>query len=219
MAGAKKVFSEKEASEVLRRASRLQEERGGAYSPALTYEEILRIASEAGIDSENVAAAIQAAPQKHDKFGWVDEDERVLDVELDPSDFDVVSHVAKSGPEGRRTSRQLGRTLKLGMYYGRRSYTVEVTSRNGRTRIHVARILFIAYLWTLNGIILALGGGALLLDSGRLAVAAAFVPIVLVAVVLAFAATIHKGRGKASELADLIEARIRETVDASPRGT
>lgn len=53
MSGGKRIFSEQEASEILQRAAKLQEEdreSDPAYTPGITAEELERIAHEAGID-------------------------------------------------------------------------------------------------------------------------------------------------------------------------
>ena len=218
MGEGKRVFSEKEASEVLGRAARLQEERGGggSYSPGLTHDELVRIATEAGIDPENLEAAIRAAsaaPTKRGFLNLVEEDERVVDAELDPKDFDVVLDVAKPARTRRHPVAQVGRTLTMQTRHKGGQYRVEVASRNGRTRLRVTSVPFLAYLMSLHpAILLAFFGGMNMAAQGDRAGATAFVLAMLMVGMLAFVALVRRGKGNTTELADLIEEKIRETT-------
>jgi len=217
----KRVFSEKEASDVLQRAARLQEERGGgsSYAPGVTNDELVRIATEAGIDPENLEAAIRAAnaaPAKKSFLNLIEENERVVDAELDPADFDVILEVAKPARTRRHPVGQVGRTLTMQTRYRGSLYNVEVASRNGRTRIRVSSNPFIAYLMSLHpAILLSFFGGMNMAAQGDRTGALAFALAVVMTGMFAFVALARRGNAKTAELAEKIEERVREATSVS----
>jgi hypothetical protein len=216
----KHVFSEKEASEVLQRAARLQEERGGAssYAPGISHDELVRIATEAGIAPENLEAAIHAAsqnPAKRSFLNLVEEVERVVDAELDPENFDVLLDAAKPTRQRRHPARQVGRTFSMQTNYRGSLYNIEVTSRNGRTRIRVASMPFLAYLMSLHpAIFITILGAGPMAGHGNGAAAAAFALAVIMIGIMAFVALARRGSNNTAELADRLETAVREATTA-----
>ena len=70
----RRVFSEKEVSRVLRRATELQENAKTTDPTGLTSEELHQIAVEAGIDPRFMAAALSELEQEEevdDRFYWL----------------------------------------------------------------------------------------------------------------------------------------------------
>ncbi|CAN5463935.1 hypothetical protein BH11ARM2_BH11ARM2_35830 [soil metagenome] len=213
-----KVYSEKQTAEILQRAARMQEQTGeSVYAPGLTQEEILSIAAEAGIAPENVESAIVSLEARPPASGFLNlsqEDERVVNAELDPADFDVILDVAKPARLSHYSTQQVGRTLTFHTRYKGGLYRVEVTAKNGRTRIRVTSLLLYAYLLSLHpALLLALFGSAIIAAQGVKVGAVLFAFVVLMLGCLAFATLIHRTKGKTAELADALEKRVRETTD------
>ena len=218
MSEPKNVFSEKEASEVLQRAARLQEERGGAssYAPGISHDELVRIATEAGIAPENLEAAIRAAsqnPAKRSFLNLVEEVERVVDAELEPENFDVLLDVAKPARTRRSPARQVGRTFTMQTNYRGSLYNVEVTSRNGRTRIRVSSMPFLAYLMSLHpALLISIFGSGSIGAHGATAGAALFATLTMLAGALGFVGLARRGSNNTAELADRLEEKVREAT-------
>ncbi|RYG25055.1 hypothetical protein EON82_08485 [bacterium] len=219
MSEPKSVFSEKEASEVLQRAARLQEEGGGAssYAPGISRDELVRIATEAGISPDNLEAAIRAAsqnPAKRSFLNLVEEVERVVDAELEPDDFDVLLDVAKPARTRRSPARQVGRTFTMQTNYRGSLYNVEVTSRNGRTRIRVSSMPLLAYLLSLHpALMISIIGTANMAAHGGGAAAALFGTLTMLVGALGFVGLARRGSNNTAELADKLEQRVREATE------
>ena len=212
-----RIFSEKQASDILQRAARLQEERGDPtdpYAPGLRQEDLAKIAAEAGIDPKYLEAAIrEAQQQKEDRrfFNLSEEQERIVEGELDPAEFDVIFEVAKPARTRRHPPTQVGRTLTMRTSYKGSLYHVEVSSRNGRTRVRVRSLPFFAYLMSLHpAILLSFFGAGNLGAHGQLTSAVLFVLVCMIAGAGAFLGLVRRAKSKSGELADLIEDRIVE---------
>lgn len=151
-----KVFSEKEAGELLQRAVKLQEsgQSGAGYTPGVTLDELEKIAKEAGVDPKYLHEAMLCANTDSDKKGWhslTDEYERVIDGELPPEHFDVVLEHVKNRNLGRGAGvNQVGRTMSVDTFTGGSTARVTITSRNGRTRINVRSTAIGAYFLSLH---------------------------------------------------------------------
>lgn len=215
MSEGKRVFSEKQAAEVLRRASRLQDG-DGSYAPGLTHEEILSIATEAGIDPKNVEAAIRGLETTRRTsrfFNLVEEEERIVDAELDPTEFDVILDVAKPAMTRRHPARQVGRTLDLRTRYKGGMYNVQVSSKAGRTRVEVASMPSMAYLMSLHPALLIAFVGSANLSARHMNLGATVFALVAMMIGLAaFVGLVHRGKEHTPALADLIESKVRETT-------
>ncbi|HZH98018.1 MAG TPA: hypothetical protein VEX38_03530, partial [Fimbriimonadaceae bacterium] len=153
----KRIFSEQEVGEIVRRAVQLQEQAKDAelYTPGITREELSRIAREMGIDPKYLEMAIgtsKVSPDpKRGVFNLTQEFERVVDGELKQEDFDLLlEHVrARPGPHGPSIA-QIGRTLSGRSTKGIFSSIIDVTSRKGRTKISVRSSPVFAYLVALH---------------------------------------------------------------------
>lgn len=146
MSSTKRVFSEQEASEILQKAAKMQEDQGHgpSYTPGITVEELQRIAAEAGIDPAVLESAMKSDKERKPDTRLTFEMERVLQGELDPSEFDVILEAL--GPTHRRQGvTQVGRTVSGTIWTGAGHTTVSVNSRNGRTRLSMKANPFFAF--------------------------------------------------------------------------
>lgn len=137
-----RVFSEKEAAEIVQRAVELQEASDALapdYTPGVTTDELHRIAAEVGLDPGFVDQAIQAHKEQPaastSSTLQTARHELVLNGELDLDDFDCLLDGIKPVPN--TTPTQVGRTFKARTLVGTTTADVTVTSRNGRTRIKI----------------------------------------------------------------------------------
>ncbi len=110
VSGGKRIFSEQEASEILQRAAKLQEDdrdSHSSYTPGITEDELERIAHEAGIDPNFLRRAMEKAIQRQ----------------------------YKGNHQGG--IQQIGRRIFGNVMCGPAIGKMNITSRNGRTRIEV----------------------------------------------------------------------------------
>jgi len=219
-----RVFSEKQASEIFQLAAQLQEQKAdpaNGYAPGLTREEMIRIAQEAGIDPQYLDAAIRASTKTKPKrrlFELVEEDERVVDAELQMADFDVVTEVVRPARTRRHPPRQVGRTLTLQTRFKGGMYEVEVSAKNGRTRVKVRSVPFMAYLVSLHpAIIIACLGWGNISAHGEFTAAALFSLLVILAGFIGFLTLVRRAQGQTGELAEIIADRIREATSKDLR--
>lgn len=158
-----RMFNEKEAAEIVVKAARLQEQAADTrYSPGMSYEELKRMAADVGVDEEYLRKALVDTPESHESRGLTFfgaplsvEFERVVDGELDPENFDVVSEVFyRSAWQGHKRRHlaipsQVGRTLQGQVQAGTAFGQLRVTARNGRTRIWARNTMFVPFMTTL----------------------------------------------------------------------
>lgn len=135
---AREVFSEQQVSAILRRAVELSEKQNEeGYTPGITKDELIRIAQEVGLSPEHLEQAIREAgsnPEFRKKFNLVEEFEEVVDGEIPPENFDVLTPNLRTFGRGSGI-RQIGRSLQGRVWTGGGTGSLTVTSRNGRTRI------------------------------------------------------------------------------------
>lgn len=135
---AREVFSEQQVSAILRRAVELSEKQNEeGYTPGITRDELIRIAQEVGLSPEHLEQAIREAgsnPEFRKKFNLVQEFEEVVDGEISPENFDVLTPNLRTLGRGGGM-RQIGRSLQGRVWAGGGTGSLTVTSRNGRTRI------------------------------------------------------------------------------------
>lgn len=142
------VFSEKEVSDILQTAVRLQEEAGGAeYTPGVSYDELVRIAVEAGIGKEYLQKALDSPPSaapKHSLFNLIEEQDKVLEGELDADGLGEFMDQVRELVRLQR-AQTFGKSIEAQASRGGVFGTLKVSSKRGRTRISLRQVPFIAY--------------------------------------------------------------------------
>lgn len=219
MSEKKKVFSEKEATEIVRRAVELQEEQQSeAYTPGITSEQLADIAKEVGVDPKFLDQALREALAPESKVGpmhLTEEFERVIDGELPPEDFDLVFTEFKPMNSRRYQTVQVGRTMDAIAWTGWSHARLHLTSRNGRTRLRVKSTPLLAYLCTLHpaiiGSVIAMSvfSGAGMVAGGLAAFAG-----IMSAGILGFRFLLKRGHRAARELTDKIERAVMSETAA-----
>jgi len=141
------VFSEKEISVILKKATEIQKAKGGEYKRGLTQAELEAVAVEAGIDPGSVAAAVarmqmnkpELAENKNIFGGPLFlEQEFFVDEEVTEESWERIVNVI------RKTFKKPARINEWGQskewtYSGVFERTsITVTPRNGRTKIHLS---------------------------------------------------------------------------------
>ncbi len=215
----KHVFSEQETSAILQKAAKLQEESSDvSYTPGVTKEELERIAVEAGIDPKYVLAALKDLSVDQPKRHWLNLSEayeRVIEGEVDPDDFDQIFAGIKPSNMRNGGFKQVGRTVTLQTYYRGAMCHVELTSRQGRTRIQVKSVPFVAYLMSLHpAVILGAVAGANMGAAGNPLLGFLTLSGLMLAGVAGFAGLVKKGHNSARLLVDELEKRVQEQTDA-----
>lgn len=202
------LFSEKEASEILQRAARIQEGSSDAeYAPGVTLAELTRIANEAGIDIKCLQAALSGTNKTESKtsfFNLAEEHETVINGEIDSDSMGEVLDalrekfsVSQLQIVGKSVQAQVGK----GSVFG----TLKLSSRRGRTRVSFKQIPFVAYFAGLHVPIILSIPLALGLAANHHPLPAILAPLGL----LALGGTIFwkvaiSGRRKARELFDML---------------
>ncbi len=229
-----KYFSEKEAADLVVRAAKLQEKAGGGeYTPGISYEELEKMAAEAGIDPAFLSQAMQGTPSGEEEAKtflgiplWT-EFERVVEVELPPENFDVVSEILPArirgtggrGPGMSNVGMQVGRTLQMQISRFPAQGQLKLTSRNGRTRITTRQSALLPYFAGLHApLILSFISLMMLLDGKNSpnvnpTVNIAFAVGLLAVGIVAFTILSKVGQKKMRELTDQIAERVQEEGD------
>lgn len=216
----KRLFSEKEAAELVQRAVELQEndsEGGLSYTPGVTWQELQNIAREAGLDPRYLQKALEAPdePEKKPGFlGFTQEQVSIHDGEIDPEDFDLIFEDVKPTTGQNAMMSQLGRRAAMNTMTGLAQTNVEVTSRRGRTRLKVRSNSLVAFFITLYPSLIG----------GIIGMAASFenklwlLGLVIIAAALGlgwflFRLFVKKGHKSAEELADKLRGRIEREIE------
>jgi hypothetical protein len=151
-----KVYSEKEAAEILQRAVALQESSQDGenlpetYTPGITDEELRRIAQESGLDLQYLEMAIAAGPPpppaKKVFLDWNRDHEHVIDGEFPVDKFDMI--LDEVGPSNGRSMglRQVGRSIEGQFVRGFGFGKLRLTTRQGRTRLNVRSTSFLPFM-------------------------------------------------------------------------
>lgn len=227
----KRYFSEQEAADLVVKAAKLQEKAGGdKYTPGISYSELEKMAAEAGIDPAYLEQAFKGEPTGEEEAKsflgiplWT-EFERVVEVELPPENFDVVSELLPPrmgghGPRGTRmlnVGQQVGRSLQMPIMKGPAYGTMRMTSRNGRTRITTRQTMFFPFMAGLYpGLIGAFISTMMMLPGetrgpGNPLVNIPIAIALLVAGLIAYFALAKSGQRKMRELTDEIAHRVQE---------
>lgn len=138
-----KLYTEAEVGAIIRRAVELQEQgQAQSYTPGVTDSELERIAKEMGISADYLRKAIveqggQNLNPDVVRLAFSKKVERIVDGELDPNDFDFIANELPSSGSPQMQPTQIGRTLKATLMSGVSTATINVTARNGRTRVEV----------------------------------------------------------------------------------
>lgn len=214
MSTSKRVFSEQETSAILQKAAKMQEAAvDGEYTPGITREELEKIANEAGIDPKFVTRALDDISKNEPKKGWLnlsEEYERVIEGEVDPDDFDEIFRDLKPA-NNRMGVQQVGRTVSMQTFYKSAMCSIEMTSRQGRTRVKVKSVPFMAYFFSLHpALIGGIVGGANVGAHGNALLGGLIFLAASTLGIFGFAGLVKKGHRSAKALVEVLEERIED---------
>lgn len=216
-----KIFSEAEVAEIIRRAGELQEENSEqGYVPGIDARELAQLAQEVGIQPEFLELALREQDTKPSRGAdqrkpRIESVERVVPIEVDPEDFDVITDGVKVIPtmslSGATSSglSQFGRTVKGQVHEAWDNPHFKLSSRGGRTKIEVwtdkSSALALSFLWILP---LIFSAGAFK-AGGAIAGFAAMLFVVGCAVAT-YRAILQKSSAAVRRVADRLESSIVE---------
>jgi hypothetical protein len=232
----RRVFSEQEAADLVIRAAKMQEasQESSSYTPGIDIEQLKRLAADVGVDEKFLFAAMSATPEAkdvHRRFMGLpifDEYERVVEGELDPEDFDIVTDLMGSGPgrtrlsgNGNRTlmTTQVGRSLEGYVRSGPAYGPLKMTSRNGRTRISARRTMFVPFMAGLYpAIILSIVTMAMASENSiSVAIAATIVLLLAIMGSVTFGALAMQGERKMKQIVDEMADRVADATSNQVR--
>ncbi len=226
------LFSEKQISTILRRATEMQEASKTTDPTGLTFEELQQIAVEAGIDAKYITAAITEQEQEGDvdeQFYWLGAPtsvERVRVVAGEVSDEkweEMVAEIRSTfGLVG--ASGQVGRSREWTHDSKEQQAQVTVTSRQGQTKIRLfarySQLAAVTFIPAMNmGILLPI---ALIKALGLSAAPGVFVFIAMMATLFMglrflFSRLIRGKQRKAQQLLARLEQIVAEpATEATP---
>ncbi len=215
------MFSEQEVGAIIRRAVELTEEEGTSYQPGVTQEELRRIAEDVGVPLEALERAIREVGQMRDTRGPLQlsaEFERVVEGEVDPDQYDLIVEDVKPLQKGHSAGpSQVGRKLTMPAWNGVGQSTIEITAREGRTRIRVKSNALFQGLMTLYpafiGSIIAMGA---LGERGMIGVGVALSAAFTAVGAGMFSFLTRRGHENSRELADELRDRVAKTLETRP---
>ena len=232
----RRVFSEQEAADLVLRAAKMQEEshESSSYTPGIDLDQLKRLAADVGVDEKFLLAAMSATPESkdvHRRFMGLpifDEYERVVEGELDPEDFDIVTDLMGSAPgrlkfsgNANRTfmTTQVGRTLEGYVRSGSAYGPLKMTSRNGRTRIKARRTMFVPFMAGLYpAIILSIVTMAMASENSiSVAVAATVVMLLAIMGSVTFGVLAMQGERKMKQIVDEMAERVADATGEQVR--
>jgi hypothetical protein len=221
----KRVFSEQEVAQLIRRAAEISESAGSTdYAAGVTEAELRRIAGEVGISPEALELALRETTTKRSSrkgpFHFTEEFERVVEGELDPERFDLLLEGSKPARmPGQIQMAQVGRSLNFVAWTGPGQSNVEVVARNGRTKLRVKSNALMQALMTLHpafiGSVIALGA---LSERGMVMAGAGIAVGLTVVGGIAFRSLTKFGHRRAEELADSLQTKIEENIAPEAEG-
>jgi len=214
-----KIFSESEVAEIIRRAGELQEEKSEhGYVPGVNANELAQLAQEVGIQREFLELALReqsSQPIKgaKKKTSRIESIERVVPIEVNPEDFDVITEGLKviplmsiGGPTSKGLS-QFGRTVTGQVHEAWDNPHFKLSSRGGRTKIEVwtdkSAALALSFLWTLP---LIFSVAAFKIGGPIAGLAAMF--LVIACAVATYKAVLHKSSLAVQKVAEKLENAI-----------
>ncbi len=145
----RRLFSEQEATKLIVEAAKMQESgpESAEYTPGVDFGELKRMAADLGVKEEYLVRAVSRLGTGSDGkdvrktfmgFPLSMEFERVIEGELPPENFDIVTQevgeVAYSNI-GQQAISQVGRGLSVKFMQGLVTGAIGVQSRGGRTRL------------------------------------------------------------------------------------
>lgn len=232
----RRVFSEQEAADLVIRAAKMQEESqdSSSYTPGIDIEQLKRLAADVGVDEKFLYAAMSATPESkdvHRRFMGLpifDEYERVVEGELDPEDFDIVTDLMGS-PSGKMRfsgngsrpmmTTQVGRSLEGYVRSGPAYGPLKMTSRNGRTRISARRTMFVPFMAGLYPAIILSIVTMAMASENSISVAMAATIVLLLAIMgsVTFGALAMQGERKMKQIVDEMADRVADATSDQVR--
>lgn len=211
------MYSEQEVAAILKRAIELTEQEGAAYQPGVTREELIRIAEDVGVPIQALERAILELGESKEARGPLQlsaEFERVVDGEVDPDQYDLIIEGIKPLQRGHSAGpSQVGRKLTMPAWNGVGQSQIELTAREGRTRIKVKSNALFQGLMTLYpafvGSIIAMGS---LGERGLIGVGALIAAGLTAVGVGLFGFLTRRGHEKSREMADELRDRVARTL-------
>lgn len=224
METSKRVFSEQEVAEIIRRAAELQEhssDRQADYRLGVTRDELERAAQEVGVAPEFLKQAIEeklAGVRPRRGFAIAPEEERVVEGEIDPKDFDLILEHLPVRASRRHPVTQVGHYMSLRARNGIGIAGVDIHSRNGRTRIRVKPIpIFEAILTFYPAFLATMIAAAPLAEAGQGLLSALIATLAWGGAIFGFLGLTRKARHNASRLADTLVTAVSEEIAAVDR--
>lgn len=209
-----RVFSEQEVMQIMRRAVELTEAgTASTYTPGITLTELERIAEEVGVAPDALRRAIIEGASPESKKGplhLTEEFERVVEGEIDPTQFDIllegIRPFARAGSSG---VSQVGRSVSISHWTGVNQAKINVTSRNGRTRLKVkSNSLFPGLMALYPGFVASLLTVASMAERGMGWLGAAIGAGIMLLATGVFRLLTKSGHRRAEQLADSMRERI-----------
>ncbi len=214
------VFSEQEATKIIQRAVELSEQQAaGKYQSGITRAELEKIASEVGVSVDALDKAIQESVEVASSkggFRFSEEFERVVEGELDPSQYDLVIEGLKPmSNAGQPHAAQVGRSLSMSTWTGVGQAKIDLTSRNGRTKVKVKSNSIFQFLMTLHpALATALIATGALGEKGMVLTGAAIGAVALAVGTTLFGILTKRGQKQAEALANEMRDRIANTLES-----
>lgn len=212
------LFSEAEASEIVKRAVELNEQDKTDYKPGVTQSELEQIAREVGVDVQCLQRAISehlaGKPISKEGFRFIQEYERVVDGELATEDFDIV--VSELPMSANQTApAQVGRSLTAKVMNGLVLSDVKVTARNGRTRVKVRSIPLLSTIFGAQALMFGTIFGAVMIgDKGLIGTGLAVIGTAAAAAYGLFVGGTRLGQKAARSMADRLTRAIAEQTES-----
>lgn len=212
-----RMYSEQEVAAILRRAIELTEQEGAKYQPGVTREELMRVAEDVGVPLQALEQALLELGESKEARGPLQlsaEFERVVDGEVDPNQYDLIIEGVKPLQRGHSAGpSQVGRKLTMPAWNGVGQSQIELTAREGRTRIKVKSNALFQGLMTLYpafmGSIIAMGA---LGERGMIGLGALLAAAFTTVGISLFGFLTRRGHEKSRELADELRDRVARTL-------
>lgn len=222
------VFSEQEVAAIIRKAVEVMEsQKSPDYQAGVTLDELTRIAGEVGVTPDALAQAIRqvregAIQKTPSMLGLAHEFEKVLEGEIDPADFDIVlEQLRQVRSRHSAGANQVGRTLHVTAWTGGGIAHVNVTSRNGRTRLNVRSTAFFPFMVSLYpALVFAMVGAGMVGEAYGALAGIGMAVAASLAGLLGFGGLVRKGRVEAEKvtgkLTDTLREHLARAADAGP---